>query len=152
MDSLSEWINPPVIWFIAGLVLVLLEFINPGVVSIFFGIGAWIVAFILLFVSISLNVQLSIFLIASILLLLFLRKCFKTLFQGSSVSTDDEEMTFNEFFGKKAVVTRTITPETPGRVEFRGSYWNAQASEKIAEGESVEIIDKNNITLIVKPA
>lgn len=152
MGSLSEWINPPLIWFIAGLVLVLLEFINPGVVIIFFGIGAWIVAFILLFTSISLNVQLSIFLISSILLLLFFRKWFKTLFQGRSVSTDDEEMTFNEFFGKKAIVTRTITPETSGKVEFRGSYWNAESSEKIAEGESVEIIDKNNITLIVKPA
>ena len=152
MGSLNDWINPPLIWFMAGLILVLLEFVNPGIVTIFFGIGAWIVAFILLFVGIPLNVQLVIFLVVSILLLLSLRRRFKTLFQGGSVSTDEEEMTFNGFFGKSAVVTQTIKPETPGKVEFRGSYWNAESSETIAEGESVEIIDKSNITLTVRPA
>lgn len=152
MGSLSEWINPPLIWFVVGLVFVLLEFVNPGVVMIFFGIGAWIVALILLFIGISLNLQLSVFLVVSILLLWSLRRHFKTLFQSSSGSTNEEETTFSEFFGKKAVVTQTIKPEIHGKVEFRGTYWNAESSETIAEGEPVEIIDKNNITLIVKPA
>ncbi|MEE8398578.1 MAG: NfeD family protein [Desulfobacterales bacterium] len=152
MGWLIEWINPPLIWFMAGLVLVLMEFVNPGIVMIFFGVGAWVVAFVLLFTGISLNMQLSIFLIVSILLLLFLRKWLKTLIQGRSVSSDAEQMTFDQFFGRKAVVTHAVTPETPGRVEFQGSYWKAESTETIAQGASVEIIDKNNITLIVKPA
>jgi len=32
------------IWFIAGLVLILLEFVVPGVILVFFGAGAWVVA------------------------------------------------------------------------------------------------------------
>ena len=37
-------INPVLIWFLAGLVLVLLEFAAPGVIIVFFGLGAWIAA------------------------------------------------------------------------------------------------------------
>ena len=34
------------------------------------------------------------------------------------------------FLGKKAIVTKEITPNTKGKVEFRGTYWDAEANEK----------------------
>jgi membrane protein implicated in regulation of membrane protease activity len=37
-------LTPELVWFICGAVLVLLEFVVPGVVLVFFGLGAWIVA------------------------------------------------------------------------------------------------------------
>ena len=55
-----------------------------------------------------------------------------------------------EYLGKKVVVTEEITPDRRGRVEFRGSTWKAEAYENLAVGKTVEIVDKNNITLIVK--
>ena len=55
-----------------------------------------------------------------------------------------------EYLGKKVVVTEGIAPEKRGRVEFRGSTWKAEAYENLAVGATVEIVDKNNITLIVK--
>jgi membrane protein implicated in regulation of membrane protease activity len=130
--------------------LILLEFSNPGLITIFFGIGAWIVSVICLFLDISLNLQLSIFLISSVLLLVSLRKWFKTLFTRKPGTGRVEGEVADEFIGRKAVVTEKITPNRKGRVEFRGSYWTAESNETIPEGASVEITDKDNITLIVK--
>jgi membrane protein implicated in regulation of membrane protease activity len=151
MDAMSEWFKPQVIWFMVGLVLALFEFINPGIVLIFFGIGAWIVGFLCLFLDLPINVQLIIFLVSSVSLLIFLRKWFKKLFEGSRLYKVNEEEMIDDFFGKKAVVTQRIRPGNVGKVEFRGSYWDAESYETIIEGETVEIIDRKNITLIVKP-
>ena len=32
------------LWFVAGLILILVEFLMPGLIIIFFGAGAWIVS------------------------------------------------------------------------------------------------------------
>jgi membrane protein implicated in regulation of membrane protease activity len=65
---------------------------------------------------------------------------------ASLVDSDELE----EFLGKNAVVTAEITPNREGKVEFRGSSWKAKANEIIPEGTTVEIINKSNITLLVK--
>jgi hypothetical protein len=36
--------NPTLLWFLLGLALILLEFVVPGVILVFFGIGAWAAA------------------------------------------------------------------------------------------------------------
>jgi len=149
-DTMDEWLKPELIWFVIGLILIILEFLIPGLITIFFGIGAWIVSVICLFLDISLNLQLSIFLISSVLLLVSLRKWFKTLFTRKPGTGRAEDEVADEFIGRKAVVTEKITPNRKGRVEFRGSYWTAESYETIPEGASVEILDKDNITLIVK--
>jgi membrane-bound ClpP family serine protease len=149
-DTMDKWLKPELIWFVIGLILIILEFLIPGLITIFFGIGAWIVSVICLFLDISLNLQLSIFLISSVLLLVSLRKWFKTLFTRKPGTGRAEDEVADEFIGQKAVVTEKITPNRKGRVEFRGSYWTAESYETIPEGASVEILDKDNITLIVK--
>ena len=149
-DTMDKWLKPELIWFVIGLILIILEFLIPGLITIFFGIGAWIVSVICLFLDISLNLQLSIFLISSVLLLVSLRKWFKTLFTRKPGTGRAEDEVADEFIGQKVVVTEKITPNRKGRVEFRGSYWTAESYETIPEGASVEILDKDNITLIVK--
>ena len=145
-----DWFTPEVMWFFMGLVLILLEFGIPGVITIFFGIGAWMVALLCLIFDIPLGLQIMIFIVGSIVPLVLLRKWFKKLLEGrSSVGPVDLDE-LEEFLGKRAVVTEEIAPERRGRVEFRGSTWKAEAYENIAVGTTVEIVDKNNITLIVK--
>jgi len=144
-----DWQSPEVIWFVVGLILILLEFALPGLITVFFGIGAWIVALICLVVPIPLNTQLFIFIILSILSLMFLRKWFRNLIAKrtkDSVETDEDD----EFFGHEALVVEKIMPKKLGRVEFRGSTWNAESRETIHPGKSVKIVGKKNITLIVK--
>ena len=150
MENFKEWLKPELIWFIAGLIMFLAEFTMPGLIIFFFGVGAWLVALICLFTDISINLQLTLFLIASILLLISLRKWLKNIFVGRTGQKQSADELLQEFVGKKALVTREIDPQTGGKVEFHGTNWNAEADEIIDQGTSVEIIGKNNITLKVK--
>jgi membrane protein implicated in regulation of membrane protease activity len=151
MDTLIELLKPELIWFIAGLVMLLLEFAMPSLIIFFFGIGAWIVALLCLFTDISLNMQLTIFLFASIFLVLSLRKWLKNVFVGRKSTKQDPDELQKEFVGEKAIVKKQISPGTIGKVEFHGTNWNAESDETIPEGTSVEVIGNNNITLKVKP-
>ena len=150
MDILNEWLTPPIIWFAVGVILLLLEFASPGVIMLFFGIGAWLVAVLCLVIDISINLQLSIFILSSLLLLISLRKWFKSLFHGRFESNNESEEVLHEFVGKKGIVTQEITA-AGGKIEFRGSHWNAAAGMVIPQGAAVEIVSQDNITLIVKP-
>lgn len=150
MDTLRDWLKPELIWFFVGLVMLLIEFVLPGLIIFFFGIGAFIVSLICLLTDISLNMQLGIFLITSVVLLLSLRKWLKNIFVGRVSPKESQDELLQEFVGKKAIVTQEISPDSEGKVEFRGTNWNAEANEVITEGTSVKIIGKNNITLKVK--
>ena len=150
MDTIKEFLTPEIIWFLVGLVLLIMEFVSPGLIIAFFGVGAWIVALVCLITDIGINTQLIIFIIASVLSLLCLRKWLKGIFIGHAVSKQNLKENLDEFIGQKAVVKEKIVPKAGGKVEFHGTNWLAQADEEIAEGVMVQIISKDNITLKVK--
>jgi membrane protein implicated in regulation of membrane protease activity len=150
MDTLKDFLKPEVVWFLIGLALLIMEFVLPGLIIAFFGVGACVVALICLVTDISLNTQLLIFIITSVLSLLCLRKWLKGIFFGHIVSKQDLKANLEEFIGQKAVVKEKITPKVGGKVELHGTNWSAEADEEIAEGTVVEIIGKDNITLKVK--
>ena len=148
MDSLQEWLRPQFLWFGLGVVLLLMEFANPGVVLIFFALGAWLVALLCMTVEISLNLQLGVFVVSSVVLLLVFRNRIKGRINrprpvAGGVDSD-------EFVGGRALVTREIRSDRSGRVDYRGTTWEAESGERIPEGAAVEILDKENLTLTVK--
>ena len=145
-----DWLTPEIVWFLIGLVLVILEFGIPGVITVFFGIGAWLVVILLLLFDIPLNLQIIIFIIGSVVPLVLLRKSFIKLFRGKSLSGNVDPDDQADFIGSRATVTEDITPQKRGRVEFRGSTWTAESEESLTKGTTVEILDKKNLTLIVK--
>ena len=151
MDTIKDFLRPEIIWFLVGLLLLIMEFALPGLIIAFFGVGAWIVALVCLITDIPINTQLIIFIVSSVLSLLCLRKWLKGVFIGHSVSKQDLKEDLEEFIGQKAVVKEKITPKAGGKVEFHGTNWLAEADEEIAVGAVVEIIGKENITLKVKP-
>jgi len=150
MDTIKDFLRPEIIWFLTGLVLLILEFVLPGLIIAFFGVGAWIVALVCLITDIGINTQLIIFIISSVLSLLCLRKWLKGIFLGHTGSKQNLKENLDEFVGQKAVVKEKIVPKAGGKVEFHGTNWLAQADEEIAEGVMVQIISKDNITLKVK--
>jgi membrane protein implicated in regulation of membrane protease activity len=150
MDAIKEFLKPELIWFLVGLVLLILEFVMPGLIIGFFGVGAWIVAVICLITKIGINTQLIIFIVCSILSLLILRRWLKGVFLGHTGAQQDLTEDLKEFIGERAVVKAKITPKIGGKVEFHGTNWAAEADVEIAEGATVEIIGKDNITLKVK--
>ncbi len=150
MEWLKELLRPELIWFLIGLLLLIIEFALPGLIIFFFGVGAWIVALVCLVTDIGINTQLIIFIICSVLSLLVLRKWIKGVFLGHTGSKQDLQQNVDEFVGQKAVVKDKIVPKLGGKVELHGTNWEAIADEQIEEGTVVEIIEKENLTLKVK--
>jgi len=151
MDWLKEFLKPELIWFLIGVVLLLAEFAIPGLIVLFFGVGAWIVAGVCLLTDVSLNVQLGIFIGSSVLSLVLLRSWLKGMFVGHVGAKQDLTEDLQEFVGERAVVRETITPKLAGKVELHGTNWTAEADEEISDGAVVEIVAKDNLTLKVKP-
>jgi len=56
----------------------------------------------------------------------------------------------NDFAGKLAVVVEAVAPNKPGRVEFCGTTWTAEAEAELPAGVSVRIRSKKNLTLKVE--
>ena len=150
METLKEFLKPEVIWFLVGVVLLIMEFAVPGLIVFFFGVGAWIVALVCYLTDISLNAQLLIFIASSILCLLCLRKWLKAIFIGHVKAKQDMREDLSDFVGQKAVVISKITPSQGGKVEFHGTNWEAESDEEIAAGVVVKITGKENLTLKVK--
>ncbi len=144
MDILMQ---AAVIWFIIGFILFVLEFIVPGLILFFFAVGAWIVALLSLFIDLSINAQLIIFVISSVLSILLLRKWVKKILYGNKVST---ELLEDEFLGKTARAETAISPGKNGKVDFKGTSWQAASEDFIEKGENVIITGNESILLIVK--
>ena len=137
-----------VYWLYAGIALIVLEVMTPGLVSIFFGLAALVLALITWLVpGISQLAQWLMFSVFSILFIALLRKTLKKTFSGTSEVTDDM---FDSFSGKRATVVEFISTTHPGRVEFNGSNWTAEAEEEFDIGMLVRIKSKKNLTLFVE--
>ena len=145
MDILSD---PAVIWFLVGLGLLLLELVLPGLVFIFFGAGAWITALVCAIKDISLNWQIFIFLLASLLGLVLLRRYLKRRFFSRKKAEDEDQL--EEFIGRTGKAIADFS-EGSGKVEFKGTRWTATSDEPVRKGQNVEIVSKESLTLHVKP-
>lgn len=137
-----------VYWLYAGIVLIILEVMTPGLVSIFFGLSALVVALITWLVpGLSQLTQWLMFSAFSVVFIALLRKTLKQTFSGTSEVTEDM---FDAFSGKRATVVEFVSPAKPGRVEFNGSNWTAEAEEELDVGMQVRIKSKKNLTLYVE--
>jgi membrane protein implicated in regulation of membrane protease activity len=142
-------ISPIIIWFIVGLVLILMEFVIPGLVIVFFGFGAWVTAiFVAIFPNMEFWVEMMIFTVFSVVTLVLLRRSLKKRFFSDQEGAENEGV--DDYIGKTAVVEVAIK-DGAGKVDFRGATWAAFADEDIPKGTKVTIIGKDSIKLKVKP-
>lgn len=137
-----------VIWFLIGLALILVELAVPGLVLIFFGVGAWVTALVCLVFDIDINMQLFIFLGSSLLSLALLRKALKKRYMNTKEADGDIE---DEYIGQTAVALNSFTAGQTGKVSFKGSSWNAESNHSIAEGQRLIITGYKSIKLFVEP-
>lgn len=145
MDILSD---PAVIWFLIGLGLLLLELVLPGLVILFFGVGAWITALVCAITDINLNWQILIFLVASLLGLVLLRKYLRRRFFGKSEKEIQDQL--EEFIGRKARAIEEFK-DGAGKVEFKGTQWSARCDQPVSKGQWVTIRSKESLILHVEP-
>ena len=149
--SLQLLSNPGLLWFIAGLVLLLTELFAPSLILIFFGLGAWVVTALYLLFNIEFPTQLIVFAVSSIMLLVFLRKKLKPVFLGYVSSKQNSGQNMDDFFEKEAVVVARIEPGKPGKVEFNGVAWDAESDSSLDVDKRVKIIDRSGLKLKVVP-
>ncbi|HIP37940.1 MAG TPA: NfeD family protein [Desulfocapsa sulfexigens] len=143
-----ELSNPGLIWLSIGVILFVLEMAVPGFVLFFFGLAAWITALGCYLFPWSLNTQLAVFLVSSLVSLFTLRTIVKKVFLGDAKDDDADSIMANG--GEKCVVSAAINPPAKGQVKFSGTFWRAEAEENIEEGEVVEIVEQKDLLITVK--
>ncbi len=139
----------PLLWCAVGLALIFLEFITPGFIIAFFGISALGIALMQWLFPLPLAWQLGCWAVLSLVLLFGCRKFCARVFKGvSSVNEVDDDG--KDCTGETAHVADFNETEMSGKVQFRGSLWNARFEVPRKVGDSVVIVRRENITLFVK--
>ncbi len=139
------------LWLGSGIFLMAIEFLVPGLVMVFVGLGSLTVVFGMHFGYIDGILQQFItFFISSIIYLLTLRflvlRFFTSVTRKENIDEDEEVM------GSIVELVADINSGEFGRVEHSGSSWQARAEgdQTILKGEQVKIIGRDNITWIVQ--
>jgi inner membrane protein len=145
----SIFSKPELFWFILGLGFFLMELIIPGFFIFFFGLGAWITALICLTSEPSINLQIIIFAVTSVLSLVGLRRIIQKKFFYSR--TNESEEVEDEFTGREGIAASDFGGMQTGKVEFKGTTWTAESASEIKKGQRVVIIQKESFKLIVEP-
>lgn len=145
-----ELLSEPWWWVIGGLLLVLSEFAVPGFVVCFFGAAAIAVgALTALFPEMWTGAKLLVFGVGGLVLMLACRRFMPRDFRGKrQLATDDPDE--DELAGSRAVVAVPVAPGRPGKVEFRGTLWNARAETPLEAGTPVRVVRRDNLELVVE--
>lgn len=142
------------LWLLLGIVLVFSEFAVPGLVIVFFGIGALVTALAVWVADPAPVWQIAVFALASVASLLAGRRYFRGLLHGQTfrraTSTDDIETESDALIGATGTVTDAIRPPVSGRVAVRGSDWSATADEPLERGTTVRVVSRDSIVIHVQ--
>lgn len=135
-------------WLVLLVVLVIVELMTMGLTTIWFAAGA-LVSTIAAAFGAPLYLQIALFLIVSVLMLVFTRPIAVKYFNK------DREMTnVDSMIGKKGIVTGAIDNlQGCGQVTLNGLEWTARALQeegKIPEGSVVIVREIRGVKLIVE--
>ena len=139
-------------WIVAGAVLIVLELIVPGMVLVFLGAGALLVALLVWLGLIQTWVaSITTWFIASLVFLLVLRSLFQRFISGDTEKqSTDEDL---DAYGQVVDVVEAIAPGEEGRIRYRGTTWQAVCYDHTLEaGTKAQIICRENLIWTVEPA
>ncbi|SCX79097.1 Membrane protein implicated in regulation of membrane protease activity [Lachnospiraceae bacterium XPB1003] len=137
-----------IIWLIALIVLVIIEIISQGLTTIWFA-GGSLVALISTFCGANLFVQIAIFLVVSIILLIFTRPIAMLHFNKKVVPTNVETLP-----GEVCVITEAVDNiGAKGKAELNGMEWTVRSASEgilIPEGARAKVLRVEGVKLIVE--
>ncbi|MBR1702267.1 MAG: NfeD family protein [Lachnospiraceae bacterium] len=137
-----------ILWLVVLIVSIVVEIISLGLTSIWFAGGA-IVALILSAVSLPLWLQILVFLVVSIVLMIFTRPIAVKYFNKDRVRTNVESM-----IGRQAIVISEVNNlQGIGQVTVGGQEWTARSEDdnkNLAVGTVVQVVAVNGVKLIVR--
>ncbi len=137
-----------IIWLVALIVLVVIEIITQGLTTIWFA-GGSLIALISTFCGANLFVQIALFLVTSIVLLIFTRPVAMLHFNKKVVPTNVETLP-----GEICVITEAIdNVGARGKAELNGMEWTARSASEtvtIPEGARAKVLRVEGVKLIVE--
>lgn len=135
------------IWLAGIIVFVILEAVTYQLVSIWFAIGALggLIAEIL---GARFNIQMTVFIALSVILLLCLRPVSKRLIKNKRVNTNVDSL-----IGENVLITKEVNnTEGTGEGKINGMVWSVKSADGtvIPEGEIAEVEYVRGVRLVVK--
>ena len=139
-----------VLWLIASGVFFLGEIFTVSFLLFWPGVGAFLAFLTSLILPVNLVAQVLVFVVSTVIMIVFTKPLVTKFFK----SKDDTSMNNSAVLGKKGIVVKPITDESPvGQVKVNGELWSAIKTEKdkpIKAGESVIIEKIDGVKLLVR--
>lgn len=139
------------IFFLGGVLLMILETVLPGGVAFFLGVGGLLTGGLRLLGLVSDPVtSVLIWMFLSTGLTIALRPLAARYLGGDfSFAMTDEDA---EAMGQTVTVVEPVDAESKGRIRFRGATWDARTTEgRLPKGAEARILYRDNLTWMVEP-
>ena len=129
-------------WGLLAGSLLIIELIIPALVSIWFAIAAFITMFLALVIN-SFTTQVVIFILISLVLLVFTKKIVTNFLKP------DMDKINKEMLEDNGLVTKVIN-SNKYEVKFKGVIWNAISNDELTIGDVVKIVGYKGNKVIIK--
>ncbi len=144
--------NPLTFWLILGVVLILLELMLPGLITVFFGVSALLVAAaVWLGLLQSWMAMVVWWVVLSMTLVLTIRSVLTRYIKGDLEKGNIDED--SEAYGLEVDVIEAFEPDQmKGRIQFRGTHWDAESlGGQLRPGGRARLLSRDNLRWIVEP-
>lgn len=130
-------------WLVVVILLTILEFATINLVSIWF-IASGILALASSFITDSIAIQFSIFVVFGIIFLILTKKFIK------DNNKEESKTNLDRIIGMEGIVTETIKPNKVGEVKVDGKTWSAISDVEIQEESIIKVNKINGVKLEVE--
>jgi membrane protein implicated in regulation of membrane protease activity len=137
-------VNMGFYWLLVIFAFLLIEAFTMNLVTIWFAFGA-LCAFISVYFTDNLVIQLIVFLVFSIISLILTRPILK-----KYINCNIEKTNIDKVIGQIGIALTDIEPLKNGRVKVDGKNWMATSEDKIKENEKVEVLKIEGAKIIVR--
>ena len=131
-------------WFIAFVILLVIELVTVNLVTIWFAIGA-VAAIITTIFTDSVLIQSIVFVVVSVIALLITKPLIKKFKRFEVEPTNSDRV-----IGKIGEVTQKIGKNKYGEVKVYGNTWTASSKQVINVGERVKVLAIDGVKLVVE--
>jgi len=134
------------IWFLVGVSFFIAEWILPTFIMFFFGVGAIILSVITAMNNdLSVNSQVFLFALFSVISLVFFRNFLKNIFLGDEYKGKDKYSEKSiDSKNNIAIVSKPINSDNFGEIKYKGTFYKAESINSIDVGKKVKVVSRGD--------
>ena len=145
----GSFLNGYTFWLLLGMALLISELFIPGVVAVFFGIGALVVGLLTFFGVIdALASQLLCFALISVVSLFALRRHCTRWLRGMVAGRSEQDLDSAGLVNQRVTVLTDFVGGI-GDVQLNGAKWDAESSDALQAGDTAWVVGFSGIVLKV---